>query len=116
MLLHFDERAKFYFLNTIRRLNELMTTFLKKLEKRDLGSMIHWFITAKTETGDRRNSSRNPGVPSTPEAYFIMDESLEIFARKVFVGGLPIDVTEGEEEFFLNWEFQNKIKKFVSYY
>ncbi|EJD75461.1 hypothetical protein LOAG_17394 [Loa loa] len=48
------------------------------------------------ETGDRRNLSRNPGVPSTPEAYFIMDESLEIFARKVFVGGLPIDVTEDE--------------------
>ncbi|VDK63551.1 unnamed protein product [Onchocerca ochengi] len=52
--------------------------------------------SAKTETSDRRNLSRNPGVPSTPEAYFIMDESLEIFARKVFVGGLPIDVTEDE--------------------
>uniref|UniRef100_A0AAF5PUT7 Cytoplasmic polyadenylation element-binding protein 1 n=4 Tax=Wuchereria bancrofti TaxID=6293 RepID=A0AAF5PUT7_WUCBA len=52
--------------------------------------------SAKTETNDRRNSSRNPGVPSTPEAYFIMDESVEIFARKVFVGGLPIDVTEDE--------------------
>ncbi|MCP9259687.1 Cytoplasmic polyadenylation element-binding protein 2 [Dirofilaria immitis] len=52
--------------------------------------------TVKIEMNDRRNLSRNPGVPSTPEAYFIMDESLEIFARKVFVGGLPIDVTEDE--------------------
>ncbi|VDN04620.1 unnamed protein product [Thelazia callipaeda] len=39
---------------------------------------------------------RNPGVPSAPEAYFVMDETMEIFARKVFVGGLPIDVTEEE--------------------
>uniref|UniRef100_A0A0R3RVG1 Cytoplasmic polyadenylation element-binding protein 1 n=1 Tax=Elaeophora elaphi TaxID=1147741 RepID=A0A0R3RVG1_9BILA len=52
--------------------------------------------SAKTEINDRRNSSRNPSFPSTPEAYFITDGSLEIFARKVFVGGLPIDVTEDE--------------------
>ncbi|VDK86449.1 unnamed protein product [Litomosoides sigmodontis] len=59
-----------------------------------LAPLIH--NSAKMETSDRRNLSRNPGVPSTPEAYFIMDESFEIFARKVFVGGLPIDVTEDE--------------------
>lgn len=41
-------------------------------------------------------SGRNPGAPSTPEEYLIVDGAHEIYSRKVFVGGLPIDVSEGE--------------------
>ncbi|VDN58336.1 unnamed protein product [Dracunculus medinensis] len=41
-------------------------------------------------------SGRNPGAPSTPEEYLIVDGAHEIYSRKVFVGGLPIDVSEEE--------------------
>lgn len=92
--------------------------FFGKLEKKVWDQWFIGFFTGKTETDERRNSSRNPGVPSTPEAYFIMDESIEIFARKVFVGGLPIDVTEGDDKYllFFNWDLHilNENKDFVS--
>ncbi|ETN75408.1 hypothetical protein NECAME_03790 [Necator americanus] len=35
------------------------------------------------------------GTPSRPVSQFLSNE-VEVFARKVFVGGLPIDVTEDE--------------------
>ncbi|VDM79300.1 unnamed protein product [Strongylus vulgaris] len=37
------------------------------------------------------------GTPSRPASQFLSND-VEVFARKVFVGGLPIDVTEGRSE------------------
>lgn len=38
---------------------------------------------------------KTPGAPSDIAQFIVGDEEKEVFARKVFVGGLPIDVKEG---------------------
>lgn len=40
---------------------------------------------------------KTPGAPSDITQFIVGDEEKEVFARKVFVGGLPIDVKEGKK-------------------
>ncbi|EPB72545.1 hypothetical protein ANCCEY_08355 [Ancylostoma ceylanicum] len=52
-------------------------------------------LLSPTESKSPLTGRRMLGTPSRPASQFLSNE-VEVFARKVFVGGLPIDVTEDE--------------------
>uniref|UniRef100_A0A914XN21 Cytoplasmic polyadenylation element-binding protein 1 n=1 Tax=Plectus sambesii TaxID=2011161 RepID=A0A914XN21_9BILA len=51
---------------------------------------------SSSQSPTKTTIGRNPAVPSAPEVYWQTNPTEEVFARKVFVGGLPIDISEEE--------------------